>query len=215
MKPPGQHDLFGPQGPSLPPGFEYREDFLSEEEERGLLDAIAGLPLAESRYREWTAKRRTMSFGGSYDFSHHRLRPADPVPEFLHPLRERLARWAGIEARRFTHGLVTEYRPGTQLGWHRDVPEFELVAGASLAGTARMRFRPWPPQKGSGRATCHIDLTPRSAYLIHGAARWQWQHAISPTKELRYSITFRTLREGAARISQETGSSAPSSASRR
>lgn len=33
----------------------------------------------------------------------------------------------------------------------------------------------------------------RSAYAMRGAARWKWQHAISPTKELRYSITFRTL----------------------
>jgi hypothetical protein len=38
-----------------------------------------------------------------------------------------------------------------------------------------------------------MDLEPRSAYSITGHARWGWQHAISPTKELRYSITFRTL----------------------
>jgi len=43
---------------------------------------------------------------------------------------------------------VTEYREGTALGWHRDVPDFEVVVGASLAGPARMRLRPYPPGEG-------------------------------------------------------------------
>ena len=99
----------------------------------------------------------------------------------------------------FTHALIAEYRPGTQLGWHRDVPDFELVTGVSLKGVARMRLRPYPPAKMRARATLTIDLAPRSAYLMRDAARWQWQHAISPTRELRYSITFRTLRDAHVR----------------
>lgn len=177
-----------------PTGFLYREDFIAPAEEAGLLEHIATLPLTESRYRQWTAKRRTLSFGGSYDFTHLQLHPAAPIPEFLHPLRAALAEWAGIAAEAFTHASIAEYRAGTQLGWHRDVPDFDVVAGASLAGRARMRFRPWPPQPGWTGSALAIDLAPRSAYIIRDAARWQWQHAISPTKELRYSITFRTLR---------------------
>lgn len=194
----GQGDLFAPASP-WPPGFAYREAFLSSAEEDTLLAEIALLPLVEAQYREWTAKRRTVSFGGSYDFTHQSLHPAEPVPPFLHPLRARLAEWAGVDAQAFTHGLVAEYQPGTQLGWHRDVPDFEHVAGVSLAGMARMRFRPYPPKKEQARATGHVDLLPRSAYLIRDAARWHWQHAVSPTKELRYSITFRTLRHRGAR----------------
>jgi alkylated DNA repair dioxygenase AlkB len=30
---------------------------------------------------------------------------------------------------------------------------------------------------------------------MNGAARWRWQHSIPATRELRYSITFRTLRK--------------------
>lgn len=193
-----QGDLFGSAAaarPDLPPGFIYREDFITAEEEAGLLAHIARLPLSESRYHQWTAKRRTVSYGGSYDFSHQSMGPADPVPEFLHALRARLAAWAGVAPEQFSYGLVTEYRPGTQLGWHRDVPDFELVAGVSLQGVARMRFRPYPPASEVARATCHIDLAPRSAYLIRDAARWEWQHAVSPTKMLRYSITLRTARD--------------------
>jgi alkylated DNA repair dioxygenase AlkB len=37
-----------------------------------------------------------------------------------------------------------------------------------------------------------LALAPRSIYLLHGAARWEWQHSVAPTRSLRYSITFRT-----------------------
>ena len=188
-----QSELF-PARTSLPAGFVYQEDLVSPDEEGGLLAQIAGLPLQESVYRQWTAKRRTLSFGGQYDFTEQRLLPAEPIPQFLHPLRAQLAAWAGIDAARFTHASIAEFQRGTQLGWHRDAPDFEIIAGASLQGMARMRFRPYPPTTGWTRAAFAIDLRPRSAYLIRDAARWGWQHAISPTKELRYSITFRTLR---------------------
>jgi alkylated DNA repair dioxygenase AlkB len=43
-----------------------------------------------------------------------------------------------------------------------------------------------------------VLLEPRSGYVLAGKARTSWQHSIPPTKELRYSITFRTLRSPAA-----------------
>jgi alkylated DNA repair dioxygenase AlkB len=159
-----------------------------------LLGALGSLPFEEARYREWHARRRIVSFGGRYDFTHHALETASPIPEFLHPLRNELAAWIGVPFSAMQHAVVAEYRPGTQLGWHRDVPDFDRVCGVSLGGHARMRLRPYPPQRGA-RASCAIELAPRSAYAFRGDARWKWQHAISPTKELRYSITFRTLRE--------------------
>ncbi|HEY8430136.1 MAG TPA: alpha-ketoglutarate-dependent dioxygenase AlkB [Sandaracinaceae bacterium] len=186
-----QPDLFRPP---LPEGFEHRLDFLERDEEATLLESLRGLPFAEAEYKEWRAKRRIVSYGGRYDFGSQALEPAPPVPPLLLPLRDRVASLAGLPASAFTHAVVTEYAPGAQLGWHRDVPTFEVVAGVSLAGWARMRFRPYPP-RGRRRAAAHIDLAPRSAYVMTGPARWHWQHAISPTKELRYSITFRTLRE--------------------
>jgi len=185
-------DLFA-RGPDLPDGLAYEPAFLGADEERELLAAIATLPLAEARYRQYTARRRTVSYGSSYDFATNALAPAPPIPELLAPLRARVAAWTGIAADAFVHALVTEYRPGTQLGWHRDVPEFGVVVGVSLAGRCRMRFRPWPPDRATARAHGFaLDLAPRSAYVLRRAARWRWQHAISPTKELRYSITLRT-----------------------
>lgn len=188
-----QVDLIHPEKAS-PEGFTYRPEFLDAIEERILLKALKSLPFKEAQYREWQAKRRIVSYGGRYDFSHHALNPAPPIPGFLDPLRARVEEWAGIASATLEHATVAEYRPGTQLGWHRDVPNFEQVVGVSLAGWARMRLRPYPPKRGA-RAARVVELAPRSVYSFGGVARWNWQHAISPTKELRYSITFRTLRE--------------------
>lgn len=178
--------------PALPRGLTYREDFITVDEERLLLAEIQRLALKESQYRQYTARRRTVNFGFSYDFTHLQSKPAPPIPDFLTPLRERAAEWARVQPGDFVQALIAEYRPGTPLGWHRDVPDFELVVGISLAGTARLRFRPypWTPEKKS--QVFALELAPRSAYILRDQARWGWQHHVPPTKELRYSITFRT-----------------------
>ena len=95
---------------------------------------------------------------------------------------------------------MAEYRPGTPLGWHRDVPDYELVAGVSLAGSARMRLRPYPPVDLRRDDVLTLELAPRSAYVLQGTARWGWQHSIMPTPALRYSITFRTRRARAHQV---------------
>jgi alkylated DNA repair dioxygenase AlkB len=181
---------------ALPDGFTYRPGFLAVHEESSLLAAVGTLPIEEARYREFTARRRIASFGASYDFTANRPLPAPPLPDFLEPLRARLADLADLPADELVQCTVVEYRPGTQLGWHRDVPTFGIVMGVSLASPARMRLRPYPHRvndPASPRALT-LDLAPRSAYVIRDAARWGWQHAISPTKALRWSITFRTIR---------------------
>jgi alkylated DNA repair dioxygenase AlkB len=187
-----QNDLFA-GGACLPEGFVYAANFLSAAEEAQLLEELRALPFQAAPYRQWQARRRIVSFGGRYDFTVRALQEAPPIPEFLHPLRAAVASWAGLEAERIAHAMVNEYAPGAPLGWHRDIGEFEDIAGVSLAGRARLRLRPWPPAPRQ-RATHTIELAPRSVYTLRGAARWGWQHAISPTKELRYSITFRTRR---------------------
>lgn len=176
---------------ALPEGFDYAAAFLSPEQQVELLEQIRVLPLQEAQYKQWRARRRIVSFGGRYDFTRNELSPAAPIPDFLLPLRGQVACWAGIQAQRIQHAMVAEYRPGTPLGWHRDVPEFEEVIGVSLLGRARLRFRPWPPCTAQ-RTSCALELAPRSVYVLRAAARWRWQHAVSPTRELRYSITFRT-----------------------
>lgn len=190
-------------------GLAYFPQFIDTAEERTLLDGIAALALEEAPYKEYTSRRRIASFGSTYDFSASVLKPGPPLPTFLLPLRRKAAHLLGVEVDAIPHALVTEYRPGTPLGWHRDTPEFGVIAGVSLLGVARMRFRPYPPKKGA--RILNLDLAPRSAYILRDEARWGWQHAIAATDELRYSITFRTLRTkmGSAKMGSEQFSGNP------
>ena len=176
----------------MPEGLSYQEGFLSVDEEAALLAAIRALPLEEAKYKAFYAKRRTVSYGSSYDFDTNELGPAPPIPPFLFPLRKRVSSLVSVEETAFAHALVTEYRPGTELGWHRDVGEFGIVVGVSLGGACRMRFRRYPPEKGA--KVFNLELAPRSVYVMRDEIRWRWQHSVARTKELRYSVTFRTPR---------------------
>jgi alkylated DNA repair dioxygenase AlkB len=188
-----QPDLFAP-GPPLPEGMVYETGFLDAAEEAHWIALAASLPLKEMNYKGYTARRRVVSFGGKYDFSANRLEAASPLPAEFEPLRARAGAWAGIAPEAFTQVLVAEYREGTPLGWHRDVPDFEDVIGVSLLGEAVMRFRPYPPREPKKAGVIKLTVQPRSIYLLRGPSRWAWQHSVSPTRALRYSITFRTSR---------------------
>jgi alkylated DNA repair dioxygenase AlkB len=185
-----------PAAPVMPPGMRYETEFLSHGEEQALVALIERMPLAEMRYKGYTARRRVVSFGGKYDFDANQLGPAAPVPAELEPLRGQVAAWLGVPPAAFTQVLVAEYREGTPLGWHRDVPDFEDVVGISLLNEAVMRFRPYPPREPKKAEMLKLTVAPRSIYLLRGAARWGWQHSVAPTRSLRYSITFRTAAAG-------------------
>lgn len=191
--PAAQADLFG-AAPDGPAGLLYAGEFLAIGEEAALLHAFRGLDFHAARYKGYSAKRRIVSFGSSYDFADNVLAPAPPIPAFLLPLRAQAAAWAGVPAAALGDALVAEYAPGVQLGWHRDVPDFEDVIGVSLASACRMRFRPYPPGDDWRARSFAVTLAPRSAYLLRGDARWRWQHMIPPAPALRYSVTFRTRR---------------------
>jgi len=187
-----QVDLFPLDRDAFARGYVYEPEFLSAADEDALIGVIKRLPLAQAEYKGFLAHRRIISYGGRYDFSAQRLQPGEPIAPFLHPLRAKAAAWAGCSADELTHALIAEYPPGSQLGWHRDVPEFELVVGISLASACRMRFRRFPP--GFRAKSLALDIEPRSIYRLQGEARWEWQHSVPPVPALRYSITFRSLR---------------------
>ena len=194
-----QRNLFA-RTPALPGGLVYELDFLMPDGERALLDEIARLPLQEARYKAFTAKRRIASYGAGYDFDSNDLLVALPLPPFLLALREKAAAFADLPPERLAQALVSEYAPRTTLGWHRDAPPFGTVVGVSLGSPCRIRFRPFPPKPGRVVDGFELRLEPRSIYVLRDDARWRWQHHIPPTKALRHSITFRTLRsESSAR----------------
>jgi alkylated DNA repair dioxygenase AlkB len=186
------------ESPALPHGLVYRPNFLSPAEHDALVAEIRELPFREALFQQYTARRRVVRYGeGEYPASYGRAaeeaNPRRPFPPFLAPVRRRVAEWRGLDEADFVHALVTEYQPGTPIGWHSDAPHFDIVVGLSLAGAARMRFRPYAA-KNDRKAGIELTLEPGSAYVMQDDIRWKWQHHIPPTKALRYSITFRTLK---------------------
>jgi DNA oxidative demethylase len=175
----------------FPEGLIFRPEFLTREEESRLLDFIRTLTFGEVRMHGVVAKRRIIHFGLRYAFSSHRLSPGPDLPRDLHPLRCKVAYLAGVDPAAFAEVLVTEYPPGAGIGWHRDAPPFGIVAGVSLASACEMRFRRPLGQKTENAA---IELPARSVYVLTGSSRNEWQHSISPMRELRYSLTFRTIK---------------------
>jgi alkylated DNA repair dioxygenase AlkB len=190
-----QGNLFDePLPPSRwPEGLVHEPDWLGADEEAALIALFARLPFANARYKQYVARRRIVSYGGRYDFDANRLLPGAPLADALKPLRDRVATWGGVDPEALAHVLVAEYSPGTPLGWHRDVPDFEDVFGVSLGGTATLRFRPCAArERRRADAIIRVDVAPRAIYAMRGPSRWDWQHCVSPVQALRWSITFRT-----------------------
>ena len=178
----------------LPEGFRYRPEFVSTADEVALLARVRELPFREFEFHGYLGRRRVVSFGWHYDFSGRELRKADDIPEFLIPLRASAAAFAGLGPEELQHVLVTEYAPGAGIGWHRDKAVFGEVVGISLLAPCVLRLRRAAGDRKWERAK--VAAAPRSAYLLKGAARTEWEHSIPPVDALRYSITFRNLREG-------------------
>jgi alkylated DNA repair dioxygenase AlkB len=197
---------------TAPDGLVYRPGFLTTAEERALLERVAALELGDFRMHGVVARRRVAYFGHDYSADRREItRVETEVPPWLTALRARCAALAGEPPERLEQVLVAMYPPGAGVGWHRDAPQFGVVVGVSLGTACRMRFRtepagrrPGPRGPGAGRtarsagdgrgASYEAWLEPGSAYVLAGAARWAWQHAIPPVRTLRFSITFRTVR---------------------
>ena len=191
MDEPDQPSLFDTT-PPLPEGFKYEPDVIAPAEEQQLVRQVETLPLKDFEFHGFLGKRRVVSFGWRYDFNDRELQKADDIPPFLLPLRRRAAEFAGLRPDALQHVLVTEYGPGAAIGWHRDKAVFAEVVGISLLAPCRFRLR----RKHAGTwQRAAVTLEPRSAYLLTGPSRTEWEHSIPPIDRLRYSITFRNFVE--------------------
>ena len=178
-------------------GLKYHEELISEAEEELLIERLMASDLEPFRFHGWLGNRKTKTFGWRYDFDDASFAPTDPLPRWLLPLRETAAEFAEIDPDEFVHVLLARYDPGAGIGWHRDRDVFEQVVGFSLAAPATLRFR---RRRAGGFDRANLDVAPRSAYLLSGEARWEWEHSIVPGNELRFSITFRALSDKGRKI---------------
>ena len=179
-------------GPKMPEGFRYQPDVISPAQEVTLLERIRELPFKPFEFHGYLGKRRVVSFGWKYDFEGRKLEKSRDMPEFLLELREVAGRFARIPGEDLQMVLVSEYEAGAGIGWHRDKDVFGQVVGLSLVSPCVFRLRRKVADKWE-RAS--IVAEPRSAYLLDGPSRTEWEHSIPEVDALRYSITFRNFRE--------------------
>ncbi len=139
-------------------GLDYREELISEAEERKLLEHLMPLELAPFRFHGWLGNRKTQSFGWRYDFDDASFTPTDPLPGWLHPLR--------AQRRQFRAALATRIcsRPARAIrsrSGHRLAPRprclrqcrrrfAELIRDPALAPTYGRRLPAREPRSGAG-----------------------------------------------------------------
>jgi alkylated DNA repair protein (DNA oxidative demethylase) len=175
-----------------PEGLVYEPELLTIDEEHALLAVIEALRFDPIVMHGVEARRTARHFGLDYDYERRAtVATAEPIPAWLEPVRRAAAGLAALAPDDLVEALVQRYPPGATIGWHRDAPMFGTVVGVSLLAPARLRFR---RDAGGERLVYEIEAAPRSGYVLTGLARTAWQHHVPPTKALRYSITFRTLR---------------------
>lgn len=182
-----QSDLF--ERP-LVAGLALQRDQITREAEAALIARIDAVDLTPFRFQGWLGKRVTASFGWHYDFDNASFGPTEPIPDWLLPIRDSAATFAGVTPEDLVQVLLTRYDPGAGIGWHRDRSVFEHVVGISLGVAATMRFR---RRKASGFDRANVPLPPRSAYHLSGEVRYDWEHSIAEMDVTRWSITFRSL----------------------
>lgn len=178
-------------GPELPEGFKYQPDVVSPDGEQALLERVRELPLKEFEFHGFVGKRRVVYYGWRYNFTERTVQKADDIPPWLLPLRDAAADFAGVQPSSLQQVLVAEYAPGAAIGWHRDKAVFGDVIGISLLSSCLFRLR---RKAGAKWERASLKVEPRSAYLLRGPSRTEWEHSIPPVDTLRYSITFRNFR---------------------
>lgn len=189
-----QCDLFGAPPANMretPVGLESWREVISLADESNLIDRIDESQLQPFRFQGWVGKRLTRSFGWTYDFDRGLAEQGAPIPDWLIPVRTMVADHVGLAPDLFEQALVIRYDPGAVIGWHRDRPMFEHVAGISLGRSAPLRFRRRTDDRSFLRFT--HEAPQRSLYLLTGEARHRWEHSIGELDSPRWSITFRTL----------------------
>src|SRR5688572_7999011 len=96
------------QRPELPHGLIYEPEFLTPAEQAGRLAEIGKLPFREARVQQYTARRRVVRYGeGDYPASYgpaaEEVNPRRPFPDFLVPVRRKVAQWLGVAEQEFAH----------------------------------------------------------------------------------------------------------------
>ncbi len=180
--------------PMLPIGFKYHPDFISEKEESELITAIRNVEFKIFNFQGFQAKRKVASFGYDWSFEKRVLAKGKDISESFHWLIDKAAKYLSLNQSDFSEVLVTEYPVGSVINWHRDAPPFDTIIGISLLSDCIFKLKPYDKLNQCRKSIVSLPVQRRSLYVIRDESRTEWQHSIAPVKEMRYSITMRTLR---------------------
>jgi alkylated DNA repair dioxygenase AlkB len=171
-------------------GFSYYPNFITQEEEQNLINEIQLLTWQQVVLFGQIAKRRVVHFGMDYHYERRTVLPTQPIPEFLNEIKTRGAVLLKMRSEEIVEVLITEYPINAGIGWHRDAAVFEAICGISLNSSTVIQLR----KRDDPQEQYKLFLERGSAYTLTNEVRWNWEHRIAPVKQLRYSITLRTLK---------------------
>lgn len=180
--------------PVLPNGFVYHPDFITEAEEIHLLKIISTLSLEPMQFHEYEARRKVLSFGKGWSFTDQVLKKGKDIPADFDFLVDKLVLHLSLPKQDIAQFLITEYPVGSVINWHRDAPPFDIIAGVSLLSDCTFKLRPHDKAKQNRKTTIPLTVKRRSLYTMQGEAKSEWQHSTAPAKQVRFSLTFRTLK---------------------
>lgn len=175
-------------------GLRYLPDFLSATEQVRILAEI------DARPWQYGLKRRVQHYGYQYDYRARRIDHSmhlGPLPSFAVELAELLIARSLI-TQMPDQAIINEYLPGQGIAAHVDCePCFgATISTVSLESACDMEFIRIEPSA----ATKSISLSPGSALVMSGDARYQWRHGIRARKQdrgvprqRRVSITLRNV----------------------
>jgi alkylated DNA repair protein alkB family protein 8 len=190
--------------PTKVDGLTIIEDFISENEEKELLNYLD----SNNSWKEEITARRTQQFGYTYDYATLKIsRSETEIPNEIQYFVSKMQELGFYENNSCEQIIVNEYTNDQGIGKHTDAPCFgDTVASLSLSDPTIMLFHEYERKKATGRV-CAVTLKPRSLIVLQRDARYIWAHEIPKKQEVeangvtcirspdfrRVSVTFRKV----------------------
>src|SRR6476620_9571465 len=160
--------------PKFPDGFYYKEEFITEEEEAGLIQLFNVYKPETFIFHSYEAKRKTISFGYDYSFNTAELLKGKPIPSEFDFLIDKVSTSFEIKRNDIAELLLIEYPPGSVINWHRDAPPFDVIVGVSLNADCIFRLRPYKKELQGRNNIVSINVKRRSVYILKNSVRTEW-----------------------------------------
>ena len=122
-------ELESTQAPTMPSGFRYQEDIISEADEAALVASLATLELKPFEFHGHVGNRRVTSFGLRYDYARRTVEPTERFPPFIEELRRKAADYVGRNIDEIQQGGVNQYPAGAGIVWHKNKPQLGVIIG--------------------------------------------------------------------------------------